>query len=325
MSHVPGLESWREAPPLLGPLLSPFSPRSLWVLPDAALQSPVTHHQLRWVRGPGKMQPRQGDERQRDFGDPSLERLQPGCRVGHLAGELEPGQRAGRRGEEGVGEGGGEGGCKPRSWGVRGRGRPFSRNFRGSRCSVRGAGTEWTAGLAAGPGPSPPPLSARGRLRCRPCAHRPRVAGRPRAPRPLCYGRTIPAPSCRRVSAAPGYRRSYPTPSRCRVRAGPGAPGRGSPPTAGGRGISPPTSGLRDAPSPGDRGLSQTRGERLISLAHGGRSVSEAEGSRRLLVAPRDCRYPAAANNRRVPTGPGRRGGSGLRAFPGSPARSQAR
>lgn len=48
-----------------------------------------------------------------------------------------------RRGEEGVGEGSGEGCCKPGSDGVRGRGRPFSRNFRGSCYSVHGVGTEW--------------------------------------------------------------------------------------------------------------------------------------------------------------------------------------
>lgn len=52
MSHVPGLESWREAPPPPGPLLSPFFPWPLRVLPDAALQSPLPHHQFRWVRGP---------------------------------------------------------------------------------------------------------------------------------------------------------------------------------------------------------------------------------------------------------------------------------
>lgn len=90
------------------------------------------------------MKPRQGDEREGDLGHLNLEMFQPGLRrcwsrVRHLVGELEPGQRAGRRGEEGVGEGG----CKPESVGVRGRGRPFSRNFRGSCYSVRRVGTEW--------------------------------------------------------------------------------------------------------------------------------------------------------------------------------------
>jgi hypothetical protein len=183
-----------------------------------------------------------------------------------------------------------------------------------------------TAGLAARLGLSPPPLTGRGRRQLLPLRKvTPCGGAAPSPPRPLCYGRAIPAPSCRRVSAAPGYRRGYPTPCHCRIRAGPGSPGRDSPPTTSGRGISPPPSGLRDAPGSGDCGLSQTRGDCLVPLARGGRSVSKAEGSHRLSVAPGDCRYPAAADNRRVSTGPGRRGGSGLCAFPGSPARPQTR
>lgn len=55
MSHVPGLQSRREAPPLLGPLRSP-SPL-LPAPPDAAQQPPIPHHRFGWVRGPGAAQP----------------------------------------------------------------------------------------------------------------------------------------------------------------------------------------------------------------------------------------------------------------------------
>lgn len=218
-----------------------------------------------------------------------------------------------------------------------------------ARAAVRAAANPGATGCGAGGGPSPGISGDRvtafaewDRRPCRasravaPSSHRSRASAVPplRAVTPcggaalrpqaaICYGRAIPAPSCRRVSAASGYRRSYPTPCHCRVRATPGSPGRDSPPAARGWGISSAPSGLRDAPGSGDCGFSQTRGDCLIPLARGGRSVSKAEGSHRLSVAPGDCRYPAAADNRRVPKSPGRRDGSGHCAFPGSSAQTR--
>lgn len=145
MSHVPGLESWREAPPLLGPLLSPFSPQRLRVLPDAALQSRVPHHQFHWVRGPEEDATPTGRWRGERLRGSQSEKAPAWVEAVLVLGRAS-GARAARgeeRGEEGVGEGRGEGCCKPGSDGVRGRGRPFSRNFRGSCYSVHGVGTEW--------------------------------------------------------------------------------------------------------------------------------------------------------------------------------------
>lgn len=53
--------------------------------------------------------------------------------------------------------------------------------------------------------------------------------------------------------------------------------------------------------------------------------VPEATGSRRLSVAQSYSRDPSVAGDCRVSTGPGRRGASGLRAFSGRPASTQAR
>ena len=151
------------------------------------------------------------------------------------------------------------------------------------------------------------------------------MAGPLSAPRLLCYGRAASTPSCRRVSTASSYRRNYPTPSYCRVCADSGPPGRDSPPSLGGRGVSQASSRPRDAPGPGDCGFAPAPGDCLIPVARGGRSVPEATGSRRLPVAPSYSRDPSGAGDCRVSTGPGRRGASGLRAFSGRPARTQAR
>lgn len=154
---------------------------------------------------------------------------------------------------------------------------------------------------------------------------RPRVVGPLQAPRPLCYGGAASTPSGRRVSAASSYCRNSPAPSYCRVCAGPGPPGQDSSPLFGGRGVSAPPSRLRDAPGPGGCGFIPTPGDCLIPVARGGRSAPEAAGSRRFPVAPSHSRDSSVAGDCRVSTGPGRWGGSGLRASPGRPARPQAR
>lgn len=173
MSHVPGLELWREAPPLLGPLLSPFSTQRLRVLPDAALQSRVPHHQFRWVRGLEEDATPTGRWRgERHRGSPSGKDPAGWRRSWCWVGHLEPGQRAGRRGEErrGLARAVVRVAASPGATGCGAGGGP-SPGISGDRVTEF---TEWersgTAGLAARPGPSPPPLTDRGRRQCRPCA-----------------------------------------------------------------------------------------------------------------------------------------------------------
>lgn len=149
--------------------------------------------------------------------------------------------------------------------------------------------------------------------------------GRSRALGPLCYGGAASTPTCRRVSAASSYCSNYPAPSYCRVCARPGSPGRDSQSPFGGRGVSLPPSRVRDGPAPGDCGFTTAPGDCLIPVALGDRSIPEAAGSRRLPVSPSYSRDSSAAGDCRVPTGPGRWGGSGLRAFSGRPTRPQAR
>lgn len=57
MSHVLGLELRREAPPLLGPLLTPLFLPAGPAQADAAQQSPIHHHKFGWVRVPAEAPP----------------------------------------------------------------------------------------------------------------------------------------------------------------------------------------------------------------------------------------------------------------------------
>lgn len=177
MSHDLGLESWREAPPLLGPLLSPFSPRRLWLLPDAALQSPVPHHQFRWVRGSQGRCSREERWRGERLRGPQSGRLQPGwrqswCGVKNLSREPEPGQREGGEERRGLARAATRAAASSGAAGCGAGGGP-SPGISGDRVTEF---TEWgrsgTAGLAAGTGPrSPPPPTVGGRRQRRPWAH----------------------------------------------------------------------------------------------------------------------------------------------------------
>lgn len=78
MSHVLGLKLRREAPPLLGPLLSPFS---LPLVPGAARSCAAvtdTPSPVRLGKGPqGGAAPHRGAG-ESDLGDPDLGWFQPG-------------------------------------------------------------------------------------------------------------------------------------------------------------------------------------------------------------------------------------------------------
>ena len=161
MSHVLGLELRREAPPLLGPLLSSFPlPAGSW--PSQILRS--NHGSPSPVclgKGPLEAAARHRVARESNLGDLDLDRFQPAwrrsrCPWGIWKGSQSWGSAVGRRGGE-VGTAREAGSCRER-----GGGRPFSRNFRGSCYSARGGRAEWDARSCCGLGPRPPPPAARG-------------------------------------------------------------------------------------------------------------------------------------------------------------------
>lgn len=136
MSHALGLELRREAPPLLGPLLSPFP---LPLVPGttrccaAITDSPSP---IRLGKGPHGGSDQHRRCRGERPGGSRLDRFQPGwgqawCHVRRLAGGASAGAAVG--GEE---EGEARAGCEAESCRERGGGRPFPRNFRGSSYSA---------------------------------------------------------------------------------------------------------------------------------------------------------------------------------------------
>ena len=321
MSHVLGLEL-REAPPLLGPLLSPLP---LPAGPGAARCCAATTDSpspVRLGKGPRGDAARHRGAGQSNPGTPVWARSSLGGAV------LAP--------DEAAVEGAWGGAGRRRGWGVRGglrdrelpgegQGAALLQEFPGIRLQRSQRESRVGRGAPRRTGPFAP--SSRGsRPRGAVPAHTDPVwRGRSRALGPLCYGGAASTPTCRRVSAAASYCRDYPAPSNCRVCAGPGSPGRDSQSPFGGRGVSPPPSRLRDGPAPGDCGFIPAPGDRLVSVALGDRSIPEAAGFRRLPVSPSYSRDSSVAGDCRFPSGPGRWGGSGLRAFSGRPTRPQAR
>lgn len=296
MSQDLGLESRREAPPLFGPLLSPFllpvgSRRS----PDAASEAPIPLRAGGGVRVPGR---RRGSS----LGASHLSRVQPGPRPSRCGVSEAGAGGAGEKPEGAEGEAGAGGGAA------------LLQEFPG----IKLRSWRWVRRVDA-TGSSSPQASRR-----RPATLTP-VAGPPRAPGPLCDGRAASSSGGRRGSAAPGHRRHGPAPRYRGFCAGPAPTRRASPRPSGGGGTAPAPSDLRDAPGPGDRGLAPAAGDRVLAVARSGRRVPEAAGSRRLAVAPSDRRDASVAGDRRVSADAGRRGESGLPTLPGRLARPRRR
>ena len=166
MSHVLGLQLTREAPPLLGPLLSPFP----LLLPDAAQRSPIPLHQFGGVRVPLEAPPSTGDAGERLGGSCSRQvatwvRADPEPWRVSLAGEPDLGQHSGKR------RGGGWGGQRGRELPGEGQGAALFQEFPGIKLQrwrrESGVGRE----ALRRTGPLAPSCSSSSAARWGPCTH----------------------------------------------------------------------------------------------------------------------------------------------------------